>query len=75
MTLGARVMKLEAASRERGARPCRWHTRIWIYPDQFTPIDGVQPPKPTCEAPGTCPGGGLLIDLSDCDEEETRPCG
>ena len=68
MTLRIRVSKLEAVSREQGSRPCRWHSGIWIYPDQFPPVDGVQPPKPTCERPGNCPGGGLLIDLSD-DEE------
>jgi hypothetical protein len=69
MSLSTRVTKLEAGSRERGAQPCRWHSGIWIYPDQFPPVDGARPPKPTCEAPGTCPGGGLLIDLSG-DEED-----
>jgi hypothetical protein len=64
MSVNARVRRLEAGS-QRGARQtCRRCSGIWIYPDQFPPVDGVQPPKPTCEAPGQCPGGGLLIDLS-----------
>ena len=63
-----RVRKLEAASRDREAQPCRWCSGIWIYPDDFPPVHGVQPPEPACEAPGTCPGGGLLIVLSSNEE-------
>jgi hypothetical protein len=72
--LGRRVTKLEAGSRDRAAQPCRWCSGVWIYPDQFPHVDGVQPPKPTCERPGACPGGGLLVDLSG-DDHEARMCG
>lgn len=71
MSIATRVRRLEAASGARDAGPCRWCSGIWIYPDQFPTVDGVRPPKPTCERPGTCPGRGLLIDLSGGEED---PC-
>ena len=65
MNLGARITRLETVTRERQAQPCRWCGTSWSYPDDFPPLDGVRPPMPTCEAPERCPGGGLLVVISD----------
>jgi hypothetical protein len=70
MSIHTRVRRLEVVARGRAGQPCRWCSGIWVYPDQFPPVDGIRPPKPMCERPGACPGGGLLIDLSG-DEEIT----
>jgi hypothetical protein len=60
MGLNTRIHPLVAAARVRAAQPCRWCSSIWIYCDQFPPVDGVQPP---CQEPATYPGltGGQII--------------
>ena len=76
MRLDQRVTKLEAASRERGARPCRWHDGAVIFPDSFPPGTTRRQAWEMCDAPGRCPAShGLFIDIrEDDEEEETRPC-
>ena len=65
MNLSARITRLEAATRERQAQPCRWCSTYWTHPDDFPSVDGVRPQVPECERPGECPGGGLLIVIGE----------
>ena len=70
MTLGTRITRLEAMTRERQDPACRWCSTYWTYPDDFPPVNGVRPPVPACEAPERCPGGGLLVVISNGEDAE-----
>ena len=69
MSLDARIARLEAATRQRRAQPCRWHSWAVIFPDSFPPGTTRQQARGMCDAPGQCPGeAGLFVDIGGDDE-------